>query len=135
MSTPPESVRLDKWLWAARFFKTRSLAKQAIEGGKVRYNGQRSKVSKEVELGATLNVAQGWDDLEIVVTALSVQRGPATQARLLYAETAASIERREKAAAERKAQSAAGMPISSERPNKKQRRMIHRFINESLNNG
>jgi ribosome-associated heat shock protein Hsp15 len=133
MSAPAESVRLDKWLWAARFFKTRSLAKQAIEGGKVRYNGERSKVSKEMEVGAKLNVRQGWDDLEIDVLALSAQRGSAPQARLLYAETAASIERREKAAAERKAHSA-GMPITPGRPDKKQRRMIHRFINSSLNN-
>lgn len=122
----PEAVRLDKWLWAARFFKTRSLAKQAIEGGKVRYNDQRCKVSKEVEIGARLNVTQGWDDIEIDVLALSAQRGSAPQARLLYAETADSIARREKAAAERKAQSA-GMPQSPDRPNKKQRRMIHRF--------
>lgn len=135
MNTQVVSVRLDKWLWAARFFKTRSLAKQAIEGGKVRYNGQRSKVSKDVEIGAKLSVAQGWDDLEVEVIALSDHRGAAPQARLLYAETPESIERREKAAAERKAQAAAGMPVSSERPNKKQRRMIHRFINESLNNG
>jgi ribosome-associated heat shock protein Hsp15 len=121
-----EAVRLDKWLWAARFFKTRSLAKQAIEGGKVRYNDQRCKVSKEVEIGARLNLTQGWDDIEIEVLALSAQRGAAPQARLLYAETAESIARREKAAAERKAQSA-GMPQSPDRPNKKQRRMIHRF--------
>jgi ribosome-associated heat shock protein Hsp15 len=121
-----EAVRLDKWLWAARFFKTRSLAKQAIEGGKVRYNDQRCKVSREVEIGARLNVTQGWDDIEIEVLALSAQRGSAPQARLLYAETADSIARREKAAAERKAQSA-GMPQNPDRPNKKQRRMIHRF--------
>lgn len=121
-----EAVRLDKWLWAARFFKTRSLAKQAIEGGKVRYNDQRCKVSKEVEIGARLNLTQGWDDIEINVLALSAQRGSAPQARLLYAETDDSIVRREKAAAERKAQSA-GMPQSPDRPNKKQRRMIHRF--------
>jgi ribosome-associated heat shock protein Hsp15 len=127
----PVSARLDKWLWAARFFKTRSLAKQAIEGGKVRYNGERCKVSKEVTVGAKLTVHQGWDDIEIEVIALSDQRGPTPQARLLYTETAESVERREKAAAERKAQ-AAGMPDTADRPNKKQRRMIHRFINESL---
>ena len=132
MSTPiakAEAVRLDKWLWAARFFKMRSLAKQAIEGGKVRYNDQRCKVSKEVEIGARLNITQGWDDVEIEVLALSAQRGSAPQAQLLYAETADSIARREKAAAERKAQSA-GMPQSPDRPNKKQRRMIHRFKQE-----
>jgi ribosome-associated heat shock protein Hsp15 len=128
LETKTEAVRLDKWLWAARFFKTRSLAKQAIEGGKVRYNDQRCKVSKEVEIGARLNLTQGWDDIEIEieVLALSAQRGSAPQARLLYVESADSIARREKAAAERKAQSA-GMPQSPDRPNKKQRRMIHRF--------
>ena len=121
-----DGVRLDKWLWAARFFKTRALAKQAIESGKVRYKGQRSKVSKEVEIGATVSVRQGWDELDVEVLVASDQRGPAPQARLLYAETADSIARREKASAERKAL-AASQPASPERPNKKQRRMIHRF--------
>jgi ribosome-associated heat shock protein Hsp15 len=125
-AAPGAGVRLDKWLWAARFFKTRSLAKQAIEGGKVRYNGARSKVGKEVEIGAKLNIRQGWDELEIVVVALSNQRGGAPQAQLLYAETAASRERRERITAERKA-AAAGQPADQERPNKKQRRSIHRF--------
>lgn len=119
-------VRLDKWLWAARFFKTRSLAKQAIEGGKVHYNGARSKVSKEVEVGARLSIRQGWDEIEVDVVALSDQRGGAPQARLLYAETEASRERRERISAERKA-AAASQPASPERPNKKQRRLIHRF--------
>lgn len=129
MSSPaagPVGVRLDKWLWAARFFKTRSLAKQAIEGGKVHYNGARSKVSKEVEIGARLSIRQGWDEIEVDVVALSDQRGGAPQARLLYAETETSRERRERVTAERKA-AAASQPVSPERPNKKQRRMIHRF--------
>ena len=125
----PVGVRLDKWLWAARFFKTRSLAKQAIEGGKVRYNGARSKVSKEVEIGAKLSIRQGWDEIEVDVLALSDQRGGAPQAQLLYSETEASRERRERVTAERKA-AAAGQPVSPERPNKKQRRMIHRFRQE-----
>jgi ribosome-associated heat shock protein Hsp15 len=119
-------VRLDKWLWAARFFKTRSLAKQAIEGGKVHYRGERCKVSREVEVGALLQIRQGWDEIEVEVRGLSEQRGPAPQARLLYEETPAGRERREKAAAERRAL-AAGQPVSPERPNKKQRRLIHRF--------
>jgi ribosome-associated heat shock protein Hsp15 len=123
-STP--HVRLDKWLWAARFFKTRSLAKQAIEGGKVHYNGARSKVSKEVEIGALLMVRQGWDEVEVEVKALSDQRSGAPQARLLYAETPESCTRREKEAAERKA-FATSAPSTPDRPNKKQRRMIHRF--------
>jgi ribosome-associated heat shock protein Hsp15 len=126
VSEAPLRVRLDKWLWAARFFKTRSLAKQAIEGGKVHYRGERCKVSREVEVGALLQIRQGWDQLEVTVLGLSDQRGPAPQARLLYQESDASRERREKAAAERRAQMA-GQPQSPERPNKKQRRLIHRF--------
>jgi ribosome-associated heat shock protein Hsp15 len=123
--------RLDKWLWAARFFKTRSLAKQAVEGGKVRYNGERCKVSKLVEVGAKLSLSQGWDALEIEVLKLSDQRGPAPQAQLLYRETDASRVAREKAAADRKA-FAAGAPLTPDRPNKKQRRQIHRFIREAI---
>ncbi|MGK0441171.1 MAG: ribosome-associated heat shock protein Hsp15 [Pseudohongiellaceae bacterium] len=121
-----KKVRLDKWLWAARFFKTRSLAKQAIEGGKVHYNGARSKVSKDVELGATLTIRQGWDDKEIEIIALSDQRRAAPQAILLYSETADSIARRESAAGQRQALQGLGL-ISRERPSKKQRRQIHRF--------
>ncbi len=121
-----DRVRLDKWLWAARFFKTRSLAKAAIEGGKVHIGGDRCKVSREVEAGMTLQIRQGWDELEVVVQGVSEQRGPAPQARLLYTETDDSRARREKAAAERKAL-AASEPISPERPSKKQRRQIHSF--------
>lgn len=125
------SVRLDKWLWAARFFKTRSLAKQALESGKVRYNGERPKVSRDVEIGATLTLPQGWDTLEIIVSALSDQRGPAAQAQQLYRETESSRQQREQAAAQRKAL-AASEPQFPDRPNKKQRRQIHRFIQETL---
>lgn len=119
-------VRLDKWLWAARFFKTRSLAKHAIEGGKVHYEGQRCKVSKEVEVGVTLTIRQGFDEHEIVVQALSDQRRGAPEARQLYVETPASAARREQAAAERRNHRLAGI-IPSERPSKKQRRQINRF--------
>ena len=128
-TSPPlstEKVRLDKWLWAARFFKTRSLAKQAIEGGKVHYNGARSKVGKEVELGVTLTIRHGWDEKEIEIIALSDKRRGASEAQLLYSETAASIIRREAEAGQRKALKGLGI-ISTERPNKKQRRQIHRF--------
>ena len=127
-----EKIRLDKWLWAARFFKTRSLAKQAVEGGKVRYNGERCKVSKDVEIGAKITLPQGWDTLEVVITQVSDQRGPAAQARLLYSETEASQKQRETAAAERKAR-AASEPQFPDRPNKKQRRQIHRFIDDAIN--
>lgn len=127
MNDAPARVRLDKWLWAARLYKTRSLAKQAIEGGKVRYEGQRCKVSKDVEIGATLTVRRGWDEWEIVVQALSDQRRSAPEAQKLYSETPASRERRERAASERQLRSQAGVFETSERPTKKQRRQISRF--------
>ncbi|WP_206046767.1 ribosome-associated heat shock protein Hsp15 [Mangrovimicrobium sediminis] len=121
-----ERLRLDKWLWAARFFKTRSLAKAAIEGGKVHLGGQRVKVSREIAVGDTLQIRQGWDEKTVVVQGLSDQRRGAPEAQALYLETAESLQRREAAAAARKA--AGGMierPLG--RPTKKQRRQIHRF--------
>lgn len=125
--TETTKVRLDKWLWAARFFKTRSLAKQAIEGGKVHYNGERCKVSKEVEVGATLTIRQGWDAKTVEIQALSDQRRGAPEAQCLYRETEDSIKQREARAAQRKAFGPGADLISRERPNKKQRRQIHRF--------
>ncbi len=123
-------VRLDKWLWAARFFKTRSLAKAAIEGGKVHLAGQRVKVSKEISVGDTLQIRQGHDERVIAVQALSASRRGASEAQLLYAETIASVEKRETEAAARKA--AGGMiDRPARRPNKKQRRQIHRFKEKS----
>ncbi|MAY38714.1 MULTISPECIES: ribosome-associated heat shock protein Hsp15 [Spongiibacter] len=127
MNDSSKRVRLDKWLWAARFYKTRSIAKQAIEGGKVHYNGARCKVSKEVELGALLTLRTGWDEREVEVLALSDQRRGAPEAALLYRETDDSISQRERRAAERKALGPAAGIISNERPTKKQRRQIHRF--------
>ena len=118
-----EPVRLDKWLWAARFFRTRSLAKQAVENGKVLYNGERPKVSRVVQIGASLRVAQGHDRVEIRVLGLSDRRGGAPEARLLYEETAQSVEQRAVAAAQRRA----NVPVSTERPSKKERRLISRF--------
>lgn len=125
--TEAPKVRLDKWLWAARFFKTRSLAKQAIEGGKVHYNGERCKVSKEVEVGASLTIRQGWDAKIVEVQTLSDQRRGAPEAQCLYRETEDSIKQREARAAQRKAFGPGADLISRERPNKKQRRQIHRF--------
>mgnify|MGYP001826448740 FL=1 len=121
-----DKLRLDKWLWAARFFKTRSLAKAAIEGGKVHLGGQRVKVSREISVGDTLQIRQGWDEKVVVVRALSDQRRGAPEAQTLYEETADSLKRREADAAARKA--AGGMiDRPATRPNKKQRRQIHRF--------
>lgn len=119
-------VRLDKWLWAARFFKTRSLAKTAIENGKVEYAGQRPKVSRLVEVGALLKITQGWDIKEVEVLAISSQRGPASQAQSLYQETTASQERRALEAEKRRLAGAAGL-APQQRPDKKSRRQLHRF--------
>lgn len=121
-----DKIRIDKWLWAARFFKTRSLAKEAIDGGKVHCDGQRIKASKEVTLGLTLSIRQSWDEKIVIVKALSDQRRGAPEAALLYEETNASQAEREKRQAERKA--GLGAFIASEhRPNKKERRQIHKF--------
>lgn len=129
MSAATSGVRLDKWLWAARFFKTRSLAKQAIESGKVRYNEQRCKVSRDVEIGVRLTIPQGWDAIEVEVLAISDQRGPAASARLLYAETEASVQRRLQSAAERKS-AALSTPLTPLRPNKQQRRQLEQLKRE-----
>jgi ribosome-associated heat shock protein Hsp15 len=121
------AVRIDKWLWAARFFKTRALAKAAVESGKVQIDGHKSKPSRLLETGITMTIRQGLDEKTIVVQELSAHRRGAPEAQLLYAETPESIARREARAAERKAQNLA-QPENSIRPNKKQRRQIHRFL-------
>jgi ribosome-associated heat shock protein Hsp15 len=126
-----QKVRLDKWLWAARFFKTRSLAKQAIESGKIHCDGQRVKPSKEISVGITLTIRQELDEKIVLVAALSDQRRGAPEAALLYTETNASIAEREKRSAERKA-GVAGAVISEHRPNKKERRQIHQFQRVNL---
>ena len=123
-------VRLDKWLWAARFFKTRSMAKQAIEGGKVHCNGARSKSSREIETGFILEIRRGLDELTVTVTALSDKRGSAPQAARLYEETPESIEKRLLQAEQRKMQRAMN-PLASGRPSKQDRRQIHRFIRKN----
>ena len=128
--TDISKVRADKWLWAARFFKTRSLAKSAIEGGKVHVDGQRIKASKEIVVGATLSIRQGWDEREVVVAGLSEQRRGAPEAALLYRETDASCARRELTATQRKLASALSAAPDT-KPNKKQRRQIVRFVNHS----
>ena len=122
-----DKVRIDKWLWAARFFKTRNLAKQAIEGGKVHCNGQRVKASKEIVIETVLSIKQGWDTKEVTVIALSDQRKGAPEAALLYQETDESIEKRKQNEEQRRVlKSASGLQTEG-RPTKKQRRQIHRF--------
>ena len=123
---PVEAIRLDKWLWAARIYKTRALAREMIEGGKVHYNGQRSKPGKIVEPGATLTLRQGNDERILLVKGITEQRRPASEAAALYEETAESIEKREKMALARK-MNALTMPHPDRRPDKKERRDLMRF--------
>ena len=121
--TDQVKIRLDKWLWAARFFKTRAVAKQMVEGGKVHYEGLRAKCSKVVELGATLQIRQGFDQRVVIVKALSEQRRGAVEAQLLYEETTESIERREKETLQRKAMR--GTQLSpGHKPDKRSRRQL-----------
>lgn len=117
-------VRLDKWLWAARFFTTRSIAKTAIESGHVRHQGERCKVGKEIAPGAILTVRRGYDEIEIEVRGVSDQRRGAPEARLLYEETSASQQRRAQREQDRKL---AVQPISEQRPTKQQRRVLQKF--------
>lgn len=128
-----DKVRLDKWLWAARFYKTRSVSRDAIEGGKVHVNGQRAKPSKDARVGDTLVLRQGFDEKTIVIKALSDTRRGAPEARLLYEETQDSINKREEAAANRKALRGS-YPVSEHRPDKKQRRDIERFRQQDFEN-
>ncbi len=120
------SLRLDKWLWAARFYKTRAVARAMIEGGKVHYNGQRSKPSKLVEIGATIRLWQGHDEKEIQVLALSEQRRGAAEAMQLYLESDASRERREKLTEARRLNSLYA-PHPDTKPDNKQRRDLQRW--------
>ena len=120
-----DKVRLDKWLWAARFYKTRALAKAAIESGKVHCRGERCKPGKEPRVGDEFVLRTGFDERTVVVRALSIVRRGAPEAQLLYEETEDSIRRREQAAALRKA-GALGVTTDG-RPTKKQRRQIHQF--------
>ena len=119
-------VRIDKWLWAARFFKTRTLAKEAVEGGKVEYNGQRCKPGKTVDLGAELTIRQGWIDTVVIVRGLSDRRQNASIAQTMYEETEESRVQREEKLEQRRAERES-QPIPFRRPNKRDRRLIHRF--------
>lgn len=117
-------VRIDKWLWAARFFKTRSLASQAVDGGKVQCNGDRVKPARAVHPGDELRIRQGPYELIVLVRALSERRGPASEAVLLYEETAASVAARETLKEQLKIE-----PVyeNKGRPTKRDRRHITRF--------
>jgi ribosome-associated heat shock protein Hsp15 len=124
--TENSATRLDKWLWAARFFKTRAIAKQMIDGGKVFYNGQRTKSGKSVVIGDSIKIRQGFDEKEVEVIALADKRRDATFAQTLYIETTQSIETREKNSLARK-QGILLSPASDTKPDKKQRRKLREF--------
>jgi ribosome-associated heat shock protein Hsp15 len=126
---PLDRMRLDKWLWAARFFKTRSLATQAIDNGRVKLNGERAKPARDVKPGDRLDVHIGDYDWTLTVRALALQRGPAPVAQALYEEDPASQARRQQQVSERKL---AGNPAAAikGRPTKRDRRQIHRFTGE-----
>ena len=121
-----DRVRLDKWLWAARFFKNRALAQEAVDGGRVHVDGQRAKSSREVRTGMRLSVNVGPDTREIVVLALESRRGGAKDAALLYEETPESIARRQAAAANRRALALTN-PVPDHRPDKHERRQLQRL--------
>jgi len=121
-----EAMRLDKWLWTARFFKTRALATEAIDGGKVHLNGQRVKPGKEVAVGARIEISKDQYFWEITVIALNRQRRPAKEAAALYRETAASLARRQEEIERRRQQRELRIEPES-RPTKQGRRAIHRF--------
>ena len=129
-STAAEKIRLDKWLWAARFYKTRALATEAIKGGKVHLNGQRFKPSHNAEVGQIIRIKKDSIEQTVVIRALSGRRGPASVAQTLYEETDESIAQREKHSQARKAMFE-GMPqYTVKRPSKKDRRKIIRFKQE-----
>jgi ribosome-associated heat shock protein Hsp15 len=121
------SVRMDKWLWAARFFKTRSLAGRACDLGRVEVKGQAAKPARDVRVGEMLRVRNEGGEFEVEVLGLSEVRGPAAVAQGLYRETEASKQARAKAAAERKAMGEFDVLRTPGRPSKRDRRLIHRF--------
>jgi len=125
-NAPTTSARLDKWLWAARFYKTRAIAKQMIDGGKVFYSGQRTKSSKAVSIGDVIRIRQGHEDKEVIVMAITERRKDATFAQTLYQETDDSIELRKKNSLARQ-QGILLSPASDTKPDKKQRRKLKEF--------
>lgn len=126
MSDQAEALRIDKWLWAARFFKTRSLAAAAIEGGKVRLNGGHPKASREVKDGDEVDVSTGEQRWSVIVRGVNAQRRPASEARLLYEETAESLARRMRETEMRKLAPTPGADIKG-RPTKRAGRLIRGF--------
>ena len=130
MTICEKKVRLDKWLWAARFFKTRALAAEAVTGGKLHLSGQRMKPSHSVKIDDCFEIHRGYERYEVIVTGLSVRRGSAACARTLYRETESSIDKRGIEADKRKL-AIMQRPYSESRPDKKQRRQIRQFNGKS----
>lgn len=126
-----EKVRLDRWLWAARFFKARQIAAEAINGGKVHLNGQRTKPGKEIKAGSQLRIHKGALEWEITVRVPATKRRPASEARGFYDESPASAERRERLIEALRLERSMAPRIAQGRPNKRDRRMIHRFTGKS----
>ena len=130
MTEAPDRIRLDKWLWAARFFKTRKLAAEAVQGGKVHLNGLRTKPGKEVHIGSQLTISKGPFEWDIEVAVLPKQRRPASEARDFYIESEQSHARRQQLTEQIRAEKSA-QPQATHRPNKRERRLIHRFKQSS----
>jgi ribosome-associated heat shock protein Hsp15 len=131
MTTEIDKVRIDKWLWATRFFKTRSLAAEAVSGGKVHINGNRVKPAHEVRPGDVIQIRKGPYEFVVIVKAVSTRRGPAQTAALLYEETQSSRTARE-LLSEQHRLAALASPRSDKRPDKKQRRQIIRFTGKGI---
>lgn len=124
MTEPPTSMRLDKWLWVARFFKTRSLATETVARGRVEVNGQPAKPGRELKLGDRLRVRQGAEERVVHVRAFAAARGPALQAQALYAETPESLAARELAAQARRIGAEPASSLQQGRPTKRDRRQL-----------
>ena len=127
MAQKTERMRLDKWLWAARFFKTRALAAEAVEGGKVQLNGQRTKPGKDVRIGSRLKIHKAGLEWRIEILELPPQRRPAAEAQGFYLEDETSRQQREEAVADLRAARMATPLQTPSKPNKRDRRLIHRF--------
>jgi len=130
MTQSETRIRLDKWLWAARFYKTRAIASNAVSGGKVHLDGNRVKPSRAVKIDDCYQISRGQDRLEIIVLELAERRGSATIAQTLYRETDVSIRRREHETEQRKL-AAMQRPLSDHRPNRQERRKIRQFIQKT----
>lgn len=130
-----DSLRIDKWLWAARFYKTRSLAAEEIGKHRVQVNGQDVKASREVKPGDTVRLRQGLVEREVVVRGISAARGPAPVAQQLYEETAESVLRREAAAQQRRLAAEPAHAIEQGRPTKRDRRQMDKAWNDRWSAG